>query len=66
MPSSGRSCGSPEYRDPRGYIIPSDQPDFLTAIKFINALREVNVTVQRATRDVQRRPGRLSGRVRSS
>jgi hypothetical protein len=39
----------PEHRDPRGYIIPSNQPDFLTAIKFINALREVNVTVQRAT-----------------
>ena len=39
----------PELRDPRGYIIPADQPDFLTAIKFINALREVNVTVQRAT-----------------
>jgi Zinc carboxypeptidase len=39
----------PEHRDPRGYIIPSDQPDFLTAIKFINALREVNVTVHRAT-----------------
>jgi len=38
----------PEHRDPRGYIIPSDQPDFLTAVKFINALREVNVRVQRA------------------
>ena len=41
----------PADRDPRGYIIPSDQPDFLTAIKFINALREVNVTVHRATRE---------------
>jgi len=41
---------TPELRDPRGYIIPSDQPDFLTAVKFINALREVNVTVHRATR----------------
>ena len=40
---------TPELRDPRGYIIPSDQPDFPTAVKFINALREVNVTVQRAT-----------------
>jgi len=40
----------PEWRDPRGYIIPADQPDFLTAIKFVNALREVNVAVQRATR----------------
>ena len=39
----------PELRDPRGYIIPSDQADFPTAVKFINALREVNVTVHRAT-----------------
>jgi hypothetical protein len=39
-----------EHRDPRGFIIPSDQPDFLTAVKFINALREVNVRVERATR----------------
>src|SRR5262249_13886167 len=45
------SLRTPELRDPRGYIIPSDQPDFLTAIKFINALREVNVSVLRATRD---------------
>jgi hypothetical protein len=41
----------PEHRDPRAYVIPSSQPDFLTAIKFVNALREVNVTVHRATRD---------------
>ena len=40
----------PDDRDPRGYIISSDQSDFLTAIKFINALREVNITVHRATR----------------
>jgi hypothetical protein len=39
----------PEHRDPRGYVIPSNQPDFPTATKFINALREVNVTVHRAT-----------------
>ena len=40
---------APEARDPRAYVIPSDQPDFLTATKFVNALREVNVTVHRAT-----------------
>ena len=40
----------PEHRDPRGYIIPSSQPDFPTAVKFINALREVNVGVHKATR----------------
>ena len=39
----------PDLRDARGYIVPSDQPDFLTATKFINALRKVNVTVHRAT-----------------
>src|SRR5688572_18569628 len=39
----------PELRDPRAYIVPSDQADFPTAIKFINALREVNVTIHRAT-----------------
>ena len=39
----------PAKRDARGYIIPANQPDFLTATKFINALRKVNVTVHRAT-----------------
>ena len=43
----------PADRDPRGYIIPSDQIDFLTATKFVNALREVNVTVQRATKEFE-------------
>ena len=42
------SLRKPELRDPRAFIIPSGQPDFLTAIKFVNALREVNVTIQRA------------------
>ena len=40
---------APEARDPRAYVVPSDQPDFLTATKFVNALREANVTVHRAT-----------------
>jgi hypothetical protein len=40
---------APEARDPRAYVIPSDQPDFLTATKFVNALREANVAVHRAT-----------------
>ncbi|MCC6316921.1 MAG: peptidase [Gemmatimonadaceae bacterium] len=40
----------PELRDPRGYIIPSDQADFPTATKFVNALRETGIAVQRATR----------------
>jgi hypothetical protein len=39
----------PEWRDPRGYILPADQPDFLTATKFMNALIKAGVTVERAT-----------------
>jgi hypothetical protein len=39
----------PELRDPRGYIIPSDQPDFPTAVKFVNALIKNGITVHRAT-----------------
>jgi hypothetical protein len=50
-PEAWASLRRPGLRDPRGYIIPANQPDFLTAIKFINALREVNVTVHRATSD---------------
>ena len=42
---------SKENRDPRGYIIPSDQPDFPTATKFVNALMKGGVVVQRATAD---------------
>ncbi|NUQ13305.1 MAG: peptidase, partial [Gemmatimonadaceae bacterium] len=40
---------SPADRNPRGYILPANQPDFLTATKFVNALRKVNVAVHRAT-----------------
>jgi hypothetical protein len=39
----------PKNRDARGYVLPATQADFLTATKFINALRKVNVTVHRAT-----------------
>jgi hypothetical protein len=39
----------PENRDPRAFIIPSNQADFPTATKFINALRETGITVHRAT-----------------
>jgi hypothetical protein len=39
---------NPELRDPRGYILPSDQPDFATATKFVNALLKVGVTVHRS------------------
>ena len=39
----------PALRDPRGYIIPTDQADFLTATKFINTLILNGITVMRAT-----------------
>lgn len=43
----------PLLRDPRGYIVPADQPDFPTATKFINTLIKNGVTVQRATADFE-------------
>jgi hypothetical protein len=39
----------PKLRDPRGYIIPSDQPDFPTATEFANALLKTGITVLRAS-----------------
>jgi hypothetical protein len=39
----------PARRDARAYILPANQPDFLTATKFINTLIGTGVTVQRAT-----------------
>jgi hypothetical protein len=39
----------PKLRDPRGYILPADQPDFLTATKFVNALIKTGITIHRAT-----------------
>ncbi|HMF79676.1 MAG TPA: M14 metallopeptidase family protein, partial [Bryobacteraceae bacterium] len=39
----------PQFRDPRGYIIPSDQPDFATATKFVNALLKTGITIHKAS-----------------
>jgi hypothetical protein len=39
----------PEMRDPRAYVLPADQPDFLTATKFMNILIKAGVFVDRAT-----------------
>ncbi len=39
----------PAHRDPRAYILPADQPDFPTAVKFVNTLLKSGVTIQRAT-----------------
>jgi len=39
----------PKMRDPRGYVIPADQPDFATATEFVNALLKNGVTCLKAT-----------------
>jgi hypothetical protein len=54
---SGLVDGQPLYealtakqlRDPRGFILPSDQPDFGTATRFVNALIKAGVVIHRAT-----------------
>jgi hypothetical protein len=43
----------PKMRDPRGYIIPSDQPDFANATEFVNALIKTGITVMKATSSFQ-------------
>jgi hypothetical protein len=63
MEGSGRSRGfplkyyemlhEPGTRDPRGYILSSDQPDFLTATKFVNTLIKNGVIVHQASRDFE-------------
>lgn len=44
-----RILRDPARRAARGYVLPADQPDFPTAIKFANALIRGGVEVQRAT-----------------
>jgi hypothetical protein len=39
----------PKFRDARGYIMPSDQPDFPTATKFVNSLLKNGLDVTRAS-----------------
>ncbi|SIN96070.1 M14 family metallopeptidase [Chitinophaga niabensis] len=40
---------NPANRDARGYIIPADQPDFGTAVKFINTLVKTGIAIEKAT-----------------
>lgn len=40
---------APKARDARAYVISADQPDFTTAVKFLNALIRTGVVVQKAT-----------------
>jgi len=44
-----RYLRDPDDREPRGFIIPSDQVDFPTATKFVNTLLYNGVDVHRAT-----------------
>ncbi|MGZ3376234.1 MAG: M14 family metallopeptidase [Phenylobacterium sp.] len=39
----------PKARDPRGYILPLDQPDLPTTVKFLNALIKSGIVVDKAT-----------------
>lgn len=43
----------PAKRDPRGYILSIDQPDFPTATKFVNALMKSGITVLQAKKDFE-------------
>lgn len=43
----------PEWRDPRGFILPADQPDFGTAVKFVNTLVKNGIALHRATADFE-------------
>jgi hypothetical protein len=40
---------NPKYKDPRGFIIPSDQKDMATVVEFLNALIKTGVIVHKAT-----------------
>ena len=42
---------NPAFRDARGYIISAGQPDFPTAVKFINALIRSGISVHKASAD---------------
>jgi len=39
----------PALRDPRGYILSANQPDFPTAVKFVNTLIKAGLIVHKAT-----------------
>lgn len=47
-----RSMRTPENRDPRAYVIPANQADFLTATKFVNTLLKNGIDVYRASAPV--------------
>ncbi len=53
MAEFNRLFRDPAKRDPRGYVLPADQPDFLTATKFVNTLLGTGVQVHRAAADFE-------------
>ncbi len=42
---------APALRDARGYVITTDQPDFATAVRFVNALLRTGIKIEKATAD---------------
>jgi hypothetical protein len=47
----GKVFEDPDLRDPRGFVVPSDQADFQTAIRFANALIKSGIQVHKANAD---------------
>jgi hypothetical protein len=45
-----KTLHDPAFRDARGYILPADQDDFPTVVKFINVLLKGGLEVHRATK----------------
>ena len=48
-PRDAGSARRPEDRAPRAYVLPADQPDFVTATAFVDALLKGGVAVHRAS-----------------
>ena len=48
-PLGGTRQRDPQLRDPRAFILPGDQPDLPTAVRFVNALLKNGIRVLRAT-----------------
>ncbi|MBS1714583.1 MAG: peptidase [Armatimonadetes bacterium] len=49
-----KALSDPKFRDARAYVVPSDQPDFATATKFVERLLMTGIKVERVT---EARPG---------
>ena len=49
QPTPAATPRDPARRDARAYVLPADQPDFLTATRFVEALLKSGIAVHRAT-----------------